>query len=103
MTDAQKAVELIQVSILLGLTACIGLLRSQWQLRREIRRLRCELSGHSEPMFKRFATDGYCLQCKNVIAIRAPESSGQGLQRAGDTLHQRIARLEAALRIEDVR
>jgi hypothetical protein len=81
----------------------LGVLYQLHQVRRDIARMCCHVSGHGVATFEKWGNVGYCPLCKEQIATRPPESAEDylGMQSGPDTLYQRTERIAAKLGVED--
>lgn len=81
---------------------CAIVLKVGSDIKRDLARIECQLTGHGYAEFKkRYDDEARCPRCKEVILTKAPESAGPGMQLDEDTLHQRVCRLEKALGVDD--
>lgn len=89
-------------ALLLGSLGCAIILYATHGIKRDLLRIRCELTGHWAPQFtKKYDQVGCCPRCGDIIATKAIESDGPGMEYGENTLFQRIECLEQAiLRIE---
>jgi hypothetical protein len=88
--------------LLATLTICIAVFYAVHIIKRDLARIKCELSGHWHAEFKKKYDDAArCPRCEDIIRTRAPGNDGPGMQVGEDTLHQRICRLEAVLGAEE--
>ncbi len=89
-------------ALLLALLGCGIILYATHGIKRDLVRMRCELTGHWPAVFKKYDERGCCPRCGDIVATRPVESDGPGMQLGEDTLFQRIEWLEQAiLRIEE--